>query len=184
MLLPSWLEILQPIQLSMWWEPSRWKPSGFSKIKVVSTQAMNRLKFGRELCHMSQAGNVRSIQYSWRSLKSMKVECCICMACFHLLILTCQIAVEGCCHGSLNATYSRIRDLEKRNGYQVDLLIIGGDFQAIRNHADMECMSVPQKYRLLGEFYKCERSPSPQAVLLINDNPDTITEKFRLPFSH
>lgn len=65
-----------------------------------------------------------------------------------------QIAVEGCCHGSLDATYSTIASLEKRNGYTVDLLLIGGDFQAIRNHADLNCMAVPQKYRQLGEFYK------------------------------
>lgn len=72
-------------------------------------------------------------------------ECCI-----HI-----QIAVEGCCHGELDAIYSHIEILERRNGYKVDLLLICGDFQAIRNHQDLQCMAVPQKYRQLGGFYRC-----------------------------
>jgi|SRR5882762_152904 len=65
-----------------------------------------------------------------------------------------QIAVEGCCHGELDAIYSHIAKLEEREKYKVDLLLICGDFQAIRNHQDLNCMAVPQKYRQLGEFHK------------------------------
>ena len=65
-----------------------------------------------------------------------------------------QIAIEGCCHGALDAIYSHIASLEVRNGYKVDLLLICGDFQAIRNERDLQCMAVPDKYRKLGEFYK------------------------------
>lgn len=65
-----------------------------------------------------------------------------------------KIAVEGCCHGELDATYSQIQHLEKTNDYKVSLLIICGDFQAIRNKQDLQCMSVPDKYKKLGEFYK------------------------------
>lgn len=70
-------------------------------------------------------------------------------------ICTRKIAVEGCCHGELDATYNHIAELEQRNGYKVDLLLICGDFQAIRNHLDLQCMAVPQKYRQLGGFYRC-----------------------------
>lgn len=65
-----------------------------------------------------------------------------------------KIAVEGCCHGELDAIYDHIRDLENRNKYKVDLLLICGDFQAMRNLADLQCMSVPNKYKKLGGFYK------------------------------
>jgi lariat debranching enzyme len=65
-----------------------------------------------------------------------------------------QVAVAGCCHGHLDATYKQINDLENRNNYKVDLLLINGDFQAIRNHQDLLCMSVPDKYKKLGAFYK------------------------------
>jgi lariat debranching enzyme len=65
-----------------------------------------------------------------------------------------QIAVEGCCHGELDAIYARIAELERQNNYTVDLLLICGDFQAIRNERDLQCMAVPDKYRKLGEFAK------------------------------
>ena len=66
----------------------------------------------------------------------------------------CQIAVEGCCHGQLDAIYRHIAVLEKTHHYNVDLLLICGDFQAIRNHQDLQCMAVPQKYKELGQFHK------------------------------
>ena len=72
-----------------------------------------------------------------------------------MLNVATQIAVEGCCHGELDATYSRIAELEQINGYKVDLLLICGDFQAIRNHQDLQCMAVPDKYKKLGGFYRC-----------------------------
>ncbi|KAJ3775126.1 lariat debranching enzyme, C-terminal domain-containing protein [Lentinula raphanica] len=65
-----------------------------------------------------------------------------------------KIAIEGCCHGHLDSIYSSIADLEARNNYTVDLLLICGDFQAVRNEGDLQCMAVPDKYRQLGEFYK------------------------------
>ncbi len=68
--------------------------------------------------------------------------------------LTLQIAVEGCCHGELDAIYARVAELEHRNNYKVDLLLICGDFEAIRNHQDLQCMAVPAKYRQLGGFHK------------------------------
>ena len=65
-----------------------------------------------------------------------------------------QIAIEGCCHGELDAIYAQIAALEQQNGYTVDLLLICGDFQAIRNHRDLQCMAVPDKYKQLGGFAK------------------------------
>ena len=65
-----------------------------------------------------------------------------------------QIAVEGCCHGQLDAIYTSIAAQEEQNNYKVSLLLICGDFQAIRNEGDLACMSVPDKYKELGEFWK------------------------------
>ncbi|KAI0798630.1 DBR1-domain-containing protein [Irpex lacteus] len=65
-----------------------------------------------------------------------------------------KIAVEGCCHGQLDAIYTSIASLEEQNNYKVSLLLICGDFQAIRNESDLACMSVPDKYKELGEFWK------------------------------
>ncbi len=65
-----------------------------------------------------------------------------------------QIAIEGCCHGELDAIYAQIAALEQQHGYSVDLLLICGDFQAVRNHRDLHCMAVPDKYKQLGGFAK------------------------------
>jgi hypothetical protein len=67
---------------------------------------------------------------------------------------TLQIAVEGCCHGELDAIYNHIHQLEARDHYKVELLLICGDFQAVRNHQDLQCMAVPDKYKELRHFYK------------------------------
>ncbi|KAF8163576.1 lariat debranching enzyme, C-terminal domain-containing protein [Crassisporium funariophilum] len=65
-----------------------------------------------------------------------------------------KIAIEGCCHGELDAIYKHIGQLEAKNNYKVDALLICGDFQAVRNHQDLQCMAVPNKYKELQHFYK------------------------------
>ncbi|KAJ1945600.1 lariat debranching enzyme [Linderina macrospora] len=64
------------------------------------------------------------------------------------------IAVEGCCHGELDNIYRQLSIQEQRMNKRVDLLIICGDFQAVRNVTDLECMSCPDKYKQLGGFYR------------------------------
>ena len=58
-----------------------------------------------------------------------------------------KVAVEGCCHGELNNIYELLETA-------VDVLLICGDFQAIRNYADMSAISIPPKYKRLGDFCK------------------------------
>ena len=93
-----------------------------------------------------------------------------------------QVVVEGCCHGELDKIYAAMRHLEAKEGIKIDLLICCGDFQArqgrggrgggdvasavvpspwltpslqaVRNEDDLACMSVPDKYKAMGTFYK------------------------------
>ncbi|KAJ7148629.1 Metallo-dependent phosphatase-like protein [Mycena crocata] len=83
-----------------------------------------------------------------------------------------KVAVEGCCHGELDTIYSQIQTLEARNNYKVDLLLICGDFQAIRNHQDLQCMAVPDKYKQLGGFHKyyTGQKKAPVLTLVIGGN--------------
>ncbi|KAH9885074.1 DBR1-domain-containing protein [Cubamyces lactineus] len=83
-----------------------------------------------------------------------------------------KIAIEGCCHGELDAIYSEITRLESENGYRVDLLLICGDFQAVRNHRDLACMAVPDKYKKLGGFakYYTGEAKAPVLTLVIGGN--------------
>ncbi|KAL8928073.1 MAG: hypothetical protein Q9172_001060 [Xanthocarpia lactea] len=66
-----------------------------------------------------------------------------------------RIAVEGCGHGTLHAIYASIQKTCQVQGWNgIDLLIIGGDFQAVRNSYDLNAMSVPAKYRAIGDFHE------------------------------
>ncbi|KAI0503248.1 lariat debranching enzyme, C-terminal domain-containing protein [Xylaria bambusicola] len=66
-----------------------------------------------------------------------------------------RVAIEGCGHGTLDAIYTSVARSSKARGWDgVDLLIIGGDFEAVRNAADLSVMSVPLKYRELGDFWQ------------------------------
>ncbi|KAG0242117.1 lariat debranching enzyme [Mortierella sp. GBA43] len=61
-------------------------------------------------------------------------------------------SVQGCCHGELDAIYNAIE--ERQGEDKIDLLLICGDFQSIRNEADLETISCPRKYLNLGTFHK------------------------------
>lgn len=86
-----------------------------------------------------------------------------------------RVAVEGCVrttsnppippshllltlsqgHGTLNAIYAAVTTASHARGWPgVDVLIICGDFQSTRNGHDVEVMSVPAKYRVLGDFHE------------------------------
>jgi predicted phosphodiesterase len=75
-----------------------------------------------------------------------------------------KIAVVGCCHGELTLLYNSIVSLNKHSPNKISLVLICGDFQAIRNLNDLESMAVPQKYKRLGQFYlgHFEQSPVQQ----------------------
>lgn len=83
-----------------------------------------------------------------------------------------QVAVEGCCHGELDKIYETLKYIEGTDGRKIDLLICCGDFQAVRNLDDLECMACPPKYRHIQTFYKYysgeKRAPYP--TLFIGGN--------------
>ena len=64
-----------------------------------------------------------------------------------------RLAIEGCGHGTLHAIYASIAQACKIKGWPgVDLLIIGGDFQSVRNAYDLNCVAMPAKYREMCDF--------------------------------
>nr|SVE79507.1 EOG090X06RW [Daphnia magna]SVE81333.1 EOG090X06RW [Daphnia magna]SVE83087.1 EOG090X06RW [Daphnia magna] len=64
------------------------------------------------------------------------------------------IAIEGCAHGELDQIYRSVENLSRQRNVKVDLLICCGDFQAVRNESDLQCMAVPDKFRHICTFYK------------------------------
>ncbi|KTW28829.1 hypothetical protein T552_01458 [Pneumocystis carinii B80] len=83
-----------------------------------------------------------------------------------------KIAVEGCCHSELDKIYKELKRQEEKTQSQVDVLLIAGDFQAVRNEADLECLSVPKKYRKLGDFssYYSGEKKAPVLTIFIGGN--------------
>ncbi|KAF7594444.1 lariat debranching enzyme [Aspergillus hancockii] len=94
-----------------------------------------------------------------------------------------RVALEGCGHGCLHDIYASVEHAAQLKGWDgVDLLIIGGDFQAVRNSYDMACMSVPQKYKELGDFheYYSGRRKAPYLTIFIGGNHEAGNHLFEL----
>ncbi|KAJ1985303.1 lariat debranching enzyme [Dimargaris verticillata] len=64
------------------------------------------------------------------------------------------IAIEGCCHGELDRVYESVKRKQKKLKRRIELLIICGDMQTVRNFRDMDTMACPTKYTKMGDFYK------------------------------
>ncbi|KAA8915993.1 hypothetical protein TRICI_001808 [Trichomonascus ciferrii] len=82
-----------------------------------------------------------------------------------------KVVVEGCCHGQLNSIYDEI---SRRYG-SVDLVLICGDFQAMRNEQDLNCMACPPKYRAMGDFrqYHTGERKAPYLTIVIGGNHES-----------
>ncbi|KAL1920001.1 uncharacterized protein VTP21DRAFT_1147 [Calcarisporiella thermophila] len=83
-----------------------------------------------------------------------------------------KIAVVGCGHGCLDEIYASLQHLARVENISIDLLLICGDFQALRNEADMLCLACPPKYRHMGSFHKyySGRKKAPVKTLFIGGN--------------
>ncbi|KAI9006940.1 Metallo-dependent phosphatase-like protein [Hyaloraphidium curvatum] len=71
-----------------------------------------------------------------------------------MLIAASQIAIEGCAHGELDKIYATLEYIERTENVKIDLLLVCGDFQSLRNVADLDVLACPAKYRTMGTFYQ------------------------------
>ncbi|KAJ6440040.1 lariat debranching enzyme protein [Purpureocillium lavendulum] len=96
-----------------------------------------------------------------------------------------KIAVVGCGHGQLDTIYATAESQCRQKGCSLsdlDLLLVCGDFQAVRNVRDLNCMSVPRKYRELGSFHKyySGAAVAPVLTLVIGGNHEASNYLFEL----
>ncbi|KAH0145873.1 DBR1-domain-containing protein, partial [Aureobasidium melanogenum] len=94
-----------------------------------------------------------------------------------------RIAVEGCGHGTLHAIYASIERACAVKGWSgVDLLIIGGDFQSVRNAHDLQCVSMPAKYREMHDFheYYSGTRKAPYLTIFVGGNHEAANYLFEL----
>ena len=90
---------------------------------------------------------------------------------------TVKVAIEGCCHGDLQKIYNGIPS-------STELLLICGDFQALRNTADYQALNVPEKYRRLGDFqsYYTGKKKAPVLTIFIGGNHESSSYLQELKF--
>nr|XP_045242860.1 lariat debranching enzyme isoform X3 [Macaca fascicularis] len=95
-----------------------------------------------------------------------------------------RVAVAGCCHGELDKIYETLALAERRGPGPVDLLLCCGDFQAVRNEADLCCMAVPPKYRHMQTFYRyySGEKKAPVLTLFIGGNHEASNHLQELPY--
>lgn len=95
-----------------------------------------------------------------------------------------KVAVIGCLHGELDIIYEKVQNYEQKNNVTVDLILVCGDFQTVRNQNDLQCMAVPPKFRRLGTFhqYYFEKKTAPKLTLLIGGNHEASNYLQTLPY--
>ncbi|XP_032553934.1 lariat debranching enzyme [Chiroxiphia lanceolata] len=95
-----------------------------------------------------------------------------------------KVAVAGCCHGALDKMYETLELLQRRHNVRPDLLLCCGDFQAVRNEADLRCMAVPAKYRHMQTFYRyySGEKKAPVLTLFIGGNHEASNHLQELPY--
>lgn len=89
-----------------------------------------------------------------------------------------RVAVEGCCHGELTKVYQAVMPLRP------SILLICGDFQAVRDADDLELLAVPNKYRKMGDFheYLSGQRQAPVLTVVIGGNHELSRYFKELPF--
>lgn len=109
-----------------------------------------------------------------------------------------RVAVVGCTHGALDAVYATIAELDEReqrsanNGgggvgadqppKAVELVLCCGDFQSLRNEADLSCMA--SKYPAMGSFHKyySGAAVAPILTIVIGGNHEASNYLQELPY--
>lgn len=93
-----------------------------------------------------------------------------------------RIAIQGCCHGELNQVFKQVAKLHSET--PIDLLLILGDFQSIRNETDFQSISIPKKYQRYGDFqeyYQNDEYRPPVLTLFIGGNHESMRHLMLLP---
>lgn len=94
-----------------------------------------------------------------------------------------RVAIVGCAHGELDSIYDAIRETERARNLTVDLVICAGDFQAVRNYADLQCMSCPPKFRDMRTFWKyfAGKNVAPVPTIFVGGNHEASNHMQEIP---
>lgn len=79
-----------------------------------------------------------------------------------------RIAIEGCLHGELDILYNTVKFIEQQHQTKIDLLIVCGDFQAVRNEGklSMRFYLIINHYSKIDTVYMYNNAPATCLILL------------------
>ncbi len=85
---------------------------------------------------------------------------------------TLNVVSVGCLHGDLNRLYENVKKLEEASHVAVDLVLVNGDFEAMRTEKDLDSMACPPKYRHMGDFreYYDGKRRAPYLTVIVGGN--------------
>lgn len=94
-----------------------------------------------------------------------------------------KVAVVGCAHGELDAIYAALAEAEAARGVRADVLLCAGDFQAVRNAADLASMACPPRFRDMRSFwrYYAGDARAPLPTLFVGGNHEASTHLQEIP---
>ena len=83
-----------------------------------------------------------------------------------------NIIITGCIHGCLDKLYKDITEYSISNNIKIDLVLCTGDFECIRTENDLQFLSCPEKYRIMGDFNKYYKGivQAPYLTIFIGGN--------------
>jgi lariat debranching enzyme len=96
-----------------------------------------------------------------------------------------RLAVVGCAHGELDAVYAAVAEAAAAadGDRPVDLVVCAGDFQAVRNEDDLECMAVSDKFKDMRSFWKyySGETVAPVPTVFVGGNHEASNHLQELP---
>lgn len=95
-----------------------------------------------------------------------------------------KVAVFGCLHGMLNRMFAEVREYEEKRDERIDFIIVCGDCQTIRHYDDLQALSVPNKYKRVGDFpdYYSGRKVVPKLTIFVGGNHECSNYLMTIPF--
>lgn len=95
-----------------------------------------------------------------------------------------KVAVFGCLHGKLNEMYDEVLRYEKTENISIEIIIVCGDCQTIRHFDDLKCLSVPNKYKKVGDFpdYYSGAKKIPRLTIMVGGNHEASNYLMTLPY--
>ena len=95
-----------------------------------------------------------------------------------------KVAIFGCLHGMLDDMYRAIEQHESQTNQSIDLVIVCGDCQTIRHYDDLRCLSVPNKYKRIGDFhqYYSNQKRIPKLTIFVGGNHEASNYLMTLPY--